>query len=159
MTNATQRATLEKIVRDYEAVPAQGNSPAEMIARTEYMLAKRMLAEDECSRIQKGRADAQDLPQITALGLRLQKARERRGINAKLMAERIGVSLETVHRLESGDASLNIATLYRALRILGLKQDFYTLAADKPMQRKSLLIQSIADAKVRTRCQKDEGEH
>lgn len=40
-----RRATLEKIVRDYEAAPArQGNTVDEMIARTEYMLAEQMLS-------------------------------------------------------------------------------------------------------------------
>ena len=43
MSKRTQRETLEKIVHDYEAAPAKGNSTDEMIARTEYMLAKRML--------------------------------------------------------------------------------------------------------------------
>ena len=38
-----QRATLEKIVRDYEAAPGQGNGVEEMNARTEYLLAKQML--------------------------------------------------------------------------------------------------------------------
>ena len=44
MSKAKQRATLEKMVREHEAAPAQGDSPAEMIARTEYMLAKQMLS-------------------------------------------------------------------------------------------------------------------
>ena len=46
MTKATQRETLEIIVKEYEAAPAQGNSIAEMIAHTEYLLAKRMLSDD-----------------------------------------------------------------------------------------------------------------
>ncbi len=46
MSRKTQRETLKKIVRDYEAAPAQGNSTDEMIARTEYLLAKRMLADE-----------------------------------------------------------------------------------------------------------------
>lgn len=52
-----QREMLEKIVKDFETSPVRGNSADEMIARTEYVLAKRMLAEDECSRIQKGKAN------------------------------------------------------------------------------------------------------
>lgn len=44
MSKAKQRETLEKIIRAYEAAPALGNSVAEMIARTEYTLAKRMLS-------------------------------------------------------------------------------------------------------------------
>lgn len=89
----------------------------------------------------------QDLPQITALGLRIQQARARRNVSVEHMAERLGVPLETLQRLEAGDASVDIATLYRALRSLGLKKDFYALAADKTLERKLLLIQSLADAK------------
>lgn len=53
MSNKTQRKTLERIIQSYEAAPVRhGNSIAEMIARTEYVLAKRMLADDEDSRMQ-----------------------------------------------------------------------------------------------------------
>lgn len=50
-----RRAALEKIVRDYEAAPVAGNSVAEMIARTEYMLARRMLSDEG---YQRGKVDA-----------------------------------------------------------------------------------------------------
>lgn len=50
-----QRATLEKIVQDFEAAPVRGNSTDEMIARTEYLLAKRMLADEN---YQRGGVDA-----------------------------------------------------------------------------------------------------
>ena len=80
----------------------------------------------------------QDQPQVTALGLRLQQARERRNIGADLMAERLGVPLETVQQLEAGDASLDIATLYRTLRILGLADDLDWLAQDAAMMVKLL---------------------
>jgi hypothetical protein len=38
---------LKKIIRDYEAAPAQGNSIDEMLQRTEYLLAKQMLSKKE----------------------------------------------------------------------------------------------------------------
>lgn len=71
------------------------------------------------------------------------------------MAERLGVPVATVHSLEAGSASIDIETLYRTLQVLGLKKNFYTLAADRPMQRKLRLIQSIADAKT---LRKNQGE-
>lgn len=43
MNKATQRKTLE-IAKDFESTPERGNSTDEMIARTEYVLAKRMLS-------------------------------------------------------------------------------------------------------------------
>lgn len=43
-----QRKVLEKIVRDYEAVlPRTGNSVDDMLRRTEYLLAKKMLSKME----------------------------------------------------------------------------------------------------------------
>ena len=77
---------------------------------------------------------------MTALGLRLRLARERRNIGAELMAERIGAPLETLQRLEAGDASLDIATLYRALRILGLSRDIEKIAVDEELAGKLLSI-------------------
>lgn len=65
----------------------------------------------------------QDQPPMAALGLRLRQARERRGISAELMAERMGVPLETLHGLEHGDAVIALADVFRALRILGLHAD------------------------------------
>lgn len=83
----------------------------------------------------------QDQPALTALGLRLQQARERRNISEPLMAERLGVSLEILNRLEAGDASVTIATLYRTLRIFGLAGDIDWLAPDAEMIGKLLSIQ------------------
>ncbi len=40
-------AHLRKIVQEYEASPAQGNSTDDMIRRTEYLLAKQMLSKKE----------------------------------------------------------------------------------------------------------------
>ncbi|MDT7517953.1 hypothetical protein RAE19_04235 [Rhodoferax sp. TBRC 17660] len=45
-----QNQTLEAIVRDYEARPAQGNSVADMVRRTEYLLAKKMLEQPQTPR-------------------------------------------------------------------------------------------------------------
>ena len=72
----------------------------------------------------------QDQPHLSALGLRMQQARERRNISAELMAERLGVTIETVHSLENGDASIALADVFRALRILGLADDLDFLAQD-----------------------------
>ena len=82
-----------------------------------------------------------DLPQLEALGLRMREARERRNITAELMAERIGVPLETLHSLEDGSASILLADFYRALRILGLARDINKLAVDEELAGKLLSIQ------------------
>ena len=74
--------------------------------------------------------------QLMALGERLRAARLRRSLTAQLMAERIGVSRATLHRLEKGDANIAMGTYLRALRVLGLDQDINLLAKDDVVGRK-----------------------
>ena len=63
-------------------------------------------------------------------------ARERRKLGTELFAERVGVSRETLRRLEKGDASIALGTFLRALRVLGLDRDIDLLAADDELGRK-----------------------
>lgn len=81
------------------------------------------------------------LKQLAAFGTRLKLARARRGIQATLFAERMGVSRETLRRMEKGDPTIAIGTWLRALRVLGLEKDFDALAADDVLGRK---LQDIA---------------
>lgn len=74
--------------------------------------------------------------QLNALGLRLRLARERRKLGTELFAERLGVSRETLRRMEKGDHSIAMGTFLRALRVLGLDQDIDQLAADDELGRK-----------------------
>ena len=74
--------------------------------------------------------------QMAALGERLRLARRRREIPLELFAERVGVSRETIRRLEKGDHTIAIGTYLRALRVLGLDQDFDEVAKDDALGRK-----------------------
>ena len=74
--------------------------------------------------------------QLEALGLRLRLARERRKIGTELFAERLGVSRETLRRMEKGDATIAMGTFIKALRVLGLNSDIDKLAADDALGRK-----------------------
>ena len=74
--------------------------------------------------------------QLDALGLRLRLARERRKLGTELFAERMGVSRETLRRLEKGDATIAMGTFLKALRVLGLDQDIDRLASDDQLGRK-----------------------
>jgi transcriptional regulator with XRE-family HTH domain len=74
--------------------------------------------------------------QLIELGLRLRLARDRRKLGTELFAKQLGVSRETLRRLEKGDASIAMGTFLRALRVLGLEQDIDRLAADDEMGRK-----------------------
>ena len=76
------------------------------------------------------------LRQLASLGERLRLARLRRGLSAELFAERMGVSRETLRRLEHGDPTIAFGTYARALRVLGLDGDIDRLASDDELGRK-----------------------
>ena len=65
---------------------------------------------------------------LAALGLRLRAARLRRRMTQGMLAERVGVSVPTVAKLENGDPSTSLATLVRVLGVLGLAADLDGLA-------------------------------
>ena len=52
------------------------------------------------------------------------------------MAERAGISRDTLHRLEKGDVSISLAGFLRVLQVLGLADDIDRLAADDVLGRK-----------------------
>lgn len=79
--------------------------------------------------------------QLSDLGERLRLARRRRKIPMTLFAERVGVSRETLRRLEMGEHTIAIGTYLRALRVLGLDRDIDAVAQDDELGRK---LQDIA---------------
>jgi transcriptional regulator with XRE-family HTH domain len=76
------------------------------------------------------------LRQLEALGERLRLARLRRQLTTELFAERVGVSRETLRRLEKGDPTIAIGTYLRTLRVLGLEHDIDSVARDDELGRK-----------------------
>lgn len=74
--------------------------------------------------------------QMQALGERLRLARLRRMLTTVLFAERMGVSRDTLHRLEKGDPGVSLGTYQRALRVLGLDLDLDLIARDDVLGRK-----------------------
>ena len=74
--------------------------------------------------------------QIQAFGQRLKAARLRRGLTTILFAERVGISRDTLNRLEKGDATIALGTYLRALRVLGLDKDIDVVARDDELGRK-----------------------
>ena len=67
--------------------------------------------------------------QLAALGERLRAARLRRKLSQAMLAERVGVSVPTIRKLESGDPSSSLATVIRVLQVLGLADDVDAIAA------------------------------
>lgn len=74
--------------------------------------------------------------QLIELGERLRRARQRRDLTTELFAERMGVSRETLRRLEHGDPTIAMGTYMRALRVLGLDGDIDNVARDDELGRK-----------------------
>lgn len=71
-----------------------------------------------------------------ALGQRLQLARCRRELSTTVFAERVGISRNTLKRLEDGDPNVSLGTYLRALRVLGLDGDIDVVARDDVLGRK-----------------------
>lgn len=73
--------------------------------------------------------------QVTALAARLRTARLRRKMTQQMLAERVGVSIPTIGKLESGDATTSVSTMIRVLQVLGLGSDLDLLAANDTLGR------------------------
>lgn len=74
--------------------------------------------------------------QLEALGERLRLARQRRRLTQAVVAARIGISKQTLAKLESGNSATSLATLVRLLGVLGLSTDIDHLAADDELGRR-----------------------
>ena len=74
--------------------------------------------------------------QIQELGERIRLARLRRELSTILFSERMGVSRETLRRLEAGEPNIALGTYMRALRVLGLDKDIDAIARDDVLGRK-----------------------
>jgi len=79
---------------------------------------------------------------LEGLGEKLRLARLRRKLSAAKVAERAGISRNTLYLLEKGGSSTSIATLFQVLVVLGLENDFSKLAGDDQLGRR------IEDAKL-----------
>lgn len=74
--------------------------------------------------------------QLDQLGERLRLARQRRRLTQAVVAARVGVSKQTLGKLEAGNASTSLATLLRLLGVLGLAQDIDRIATDDELGRR-----------------------
>jgi Helix-turn-helix. len=66
---------------------------------------------------------------IAQLGNDISIARRRRKLPQRLMAERMLVSVQTLQRLEAGDATVGLAVLASALHVFGMTQRLAELLA------------------------------
>jgi len=80
-----------------------------------------------------------------SLGQRLQLARCRRDLSTTVFAERVGISRNTLKRLEEGDPNVSLGTYLRALRVLGLEADIDVVARDDALGRKLQDLKSLGN--------------
>lgn len=73
---------------------------------------------------------------LEQLGENIKLARKRRKLTAIQVAERAGISRNTLYLLEKGTSSVSIGALFNVLRVLNLQDDFLKLAADDELGRK-----------------------
>lgn len=78
-----------------------------------------------------------------AFGQRIELARLRRDLSTPVFAERVGISRNTLKKLEEGDPSVALGTYLRALRVLGLESDFDTVGRDDVLGRKLQDLKSL----------------
>lgn len=74
--------------------------------------------------------------QLQALGARLRAARLRRRLTQVVVAARVGVTKQTLAKLEAGNPSTSLSTMLRVLQVLGLGADIDRLAADDELGRR-----------------------
>ena len=67
--------------------------------------------------------------QLVALGQRLRAARLRRDLTQGMLAERVGVTVPTIAKLENGLATTSLSTMLRVLQSLGFGSDIDAIAA------------------------------
>jgi transcriptional regulator with XRE-family HTH domain len=82
---------------------------------------------------------------LKALGENMRLARLRRDLSAELVAERAGISRQTLSALENGSGSVSMATWIQVLFVLGLEKDLEAVARDDELGR------ALQDAKLPTR--------
>lgn len=70
------------------------------------------------------------------MGDRLRIARLRRRMSLTEMAERVGVNRVTLRHLESGNPTVSLGVLMRALGVLGLEENVAAIAADDELGRR-----------------------
>ncbi len=78
----------------------------------------------------------QEQSQLAALGERIKLARLRRKLPATAIAQRVGISRTTLHKVEAGQPEVTLGTYFRVISALGLSKDFDLLAADDKVGRK-----------------------
>lgn len=70
------------------------------------------------------------------MGENIKLARKRRKLTAMQVAERASIDRTTLYHIEKGNPSVSMGAYFNVFRVLGLQDDFLSLAADDKMGRK-----------------------
>jgi len=73
---------------------------------------------------------------LSQMGENIKLARKRRKLTAIQVAERAGISRSTLSLIEKGESSVAMGAYFNVLRVLGLQNDIFKLAADDEFGRK-----------------------
>ncbi|WP_455629086.1 helix-turn-helix domain-containing protein [Parabacteroides chinchillae] len=79
---------------------------------------------------------------LTTLGENIKYARLRRDLSSEQIAQRAGISRNTLIKIEKGDEGVAIGYYFRVLAVLGLDKDLMLIAKDDELGRK------LQDAKL-----------
>ena len=73
---------------------------------------------------------------VTTLGENIKYARLRRDLSSEQIAERAGISRNTLIKIEKGDEGVAIGYYFRVLAVLGLDKDILLVAKDDELGRR-----------------------
>lgn len=73
---------------------------------------------------------------LSLLGENIKLACKRRSYSQSLIAERTGLSRNTVRKIEQGDSTVSIGHYVAVLGVLGMVEDFAKVASDDELGRK-----------------------
>ena len=73
---------------------------------------------------------------LTTLGENIKYARLRRDLSSEQVAERDGISRNTLIKIEKGDEGVAIGYYFRVLAVLGLDKDILLVAKDDELGRR-----------------------
>jgi transcriptional regulator with XRE-family HTH domain len=73
---------------------------------------------------------------LREFGERLRLARRRRGVSAKLMAQRAGMAPMTLRAVERGSSVVTIGAYIAVMQLMGMEREIGTLASDDEIGRR-----------------------
>ena len=73
---------------------------------------------------------------LTTLGENIKYARLRRDLSSEQIAERAGISRNTLIKIEKGDEGVAIGYYFRVLAVLGLDKDILLVTKDDELGRR-----------------------